>query len=571
MDYGTNFRSPTVNVHDFSMIPRADIPRSTFRIQQQNKTTINATGLFPVFCTEVLPGDTFKCNMTAYVRMATPIYPLLDNMELESFFFFVPARIVWTHWVNFMGEQPATPSDSISYTIPQIVSATGGFPALSLYDYMGIPTGAQITGTMSVNALPFRAYNLIWNQWFRDQNLQNAVVFGATATVYDFGDGPDPISNYALLNANKRHDYFTSGLPWTQKGGVAVSIPLVGQATVKTSASNLINGASVAPLSWLTSAAGSQPAAGGVNVTVGIIGTNSAPTVGLATSSAFTGAPTGTSAGVVPGNLYADLTTATSTAINQIRLAFQTQRLLERDARGGTRYTEIIRSHFGVNSPDMRLQRPEYLGGGKQPITIAPVPQTTGTGASGTTSPLGTLAAVGTAIARNHGFRQSFTEHGYIIGLVTVRADNIYQYGLRRMWTRATRYDFYLPVFQALGEQAIRNDEIYATGTASDTSAFAYQERWAEYRTIPSIVCGAFRSTYATPLDAWHLASKLASAPALNATWITNDTQTIMDRNLAAGSAARNNGEQFLGDFFFDIVAARPLPVYSVPGMIDHF
>lgn len=566
-NYGINFHAPRVDVHKFSMIPRADIPRSTFRMQQQHKTTISATYLYPIFVTEVLPGDTFAANMVAFCRMATPIYPILDNIELESWFFFVPARIIWSHWINFMGEQPSQPTDSISYTVPQIVSPASGFTINSIYDYMGIPGAGQIGGgtTITVNALPLRAYNLIWNQWFRDENLQNAVGFGAANTVFDFGDGPDPYTNYNLLPMAKRHDYFTSCLPWTQKGATPITLPLGTQAPIKTSATPIYVTNTAQALSLRHTDGTAQPAA---NYTIGSLGSNSSAV--NTTFNSTTAPAAGVNKGVYPDNLYADLSAATAATINQIRLAFQTQRLLERDARGGTRYQELIMSHFGVHPLDSRLQRPEYLGGGKSSVNIAPVPQTTGTGASGTTSPLGTLSAVGTATARGHGFRQSFTEHGYVIGLVGVRNDQIYQQGLRRMWTRLTRYDFYWPVFAMLGEQSVRNDEIYTTGTpATDTATFGYQERWAEYRYMPSLITANFRSTVATPLDAWHTAFKFTALPALNSTFIAEPLATTLIRNLAAGAAA--NGQQFLCDFFFDIRCARPMPMYSVPGMIDHF
>jgi len=561
--YGDNFRAPRVDVHAFSMIPRSDVPRSTFRIQTQHKTTIDASYLYPIYCTEVLPGDTFNGSMTAFIRMATPIYPLLDNLELETWFFFVPCRIVWSHWINFMGEQPSTPSDSISYTIPQIVSPASGFVATSIYDYLGIPTAGQIGAgnTISVNALPLRAYNLIFNQWFRDENLVNALGFGATNTVSDIGDGPDPYTNYAVQRTAKRHDYFTSALPWTQKGGTPITLPLGSSAPIKTSNVEQFTTGNNS-LMWRNPAGGGWAA----NVDLGIVGAGAAPW----TTGAFATAPTGAATGAYPTNLYADLSAATAATINQIRLAFQTQRLLERDARGGTRYQELLMSHFGVRPLDARLQRPEYLGGGRSPVNISPVPQTTGTGASGTTSPLGTLSAVGTATARGHGFRQSFTEHGYVLGLAAIRADQIYQQGLRRMWTRSTRYDFYWPVFAMLGEQGIRNDEIYCVGNSTqDTTIFGYQERWAEYRYQPSIITGYFRSTYSAPLDAWHTANKFTSLPTLNSTFIGDPTQTTLSRNLAAGNAAA--GEQFLCDLFFDIRCARPMPMYSVPGMIDHF
>lgn len=551
--YGNNWRAPKVDVHQFSMIPRADIPRSSFRMQHQHKTTFQASRLVPVYMEEVLPGDSFNLNMTAFVRLATPLYPIMDNIDLESFFFFVPNRLVWSHWVNFMGEQ-TNPADSISFSIPQIVSPVNGFAADSVYDYFGLPIAGNtaVGNTISISALPLRAYNLIWNQWFRDENLDNSVPINT-------GDGPDASTDYTIQAPRKRHDYFTSCLPWTQKGGTAVTLPLGTQAIVKTSATQLVTGASAANLRW-ANMAGADQTPGGTGLMIGLNaagGTALSATAGVA------------AAAIVPDNLYADLSTATAATINQIRLAFQTQRLLERDARGGTRYTEIIRSHFGVISPDMRLQRPEYLGGGKIPINIAPVPQTSGTSASGTTTPLGTLAAAGTGLAKGMGFRQSFTEHGHVIGLVCVRQDQGYQQGISKKWKRSTRYDYYFPVFQALGEQPVLNYEIYSDGSAADNNVFGYQERWAEYRWNRSFATGFFRSAHSTPLDAWHLIGSFASLPALNGAFVFDTTAVNLQRAVAAGAAA--TGQQVLCDFFFDLKAARPMPMYSVPGMVDHF
>jgi Capsid protein (F protein) len=543
------FHNKSVDAHNFAMVPRADIPRSRFSMQKTLKTTFDSGLIVPIMCEEVLPGDTFNVNVTMFGRLATPLFPVMDNLHLDSFFFFVPNRLVWNNWVKFMGEQD-NPSDSISYTIPQQVSPAGGYAIGSLQDYLGLPTVGQVTAgnTVSHSALPTRAYNLIYNQWFRDENLQNSVTV-------DKGDGPDasPATNYTILRRGKRHDYFTSSLPWPQKGGTAVTLPLGTSAPVK---------------GIYTSAAATGPAAGGQWV-------GSAPT-GLGSISGGGGglasrSPVGTAAATAFNDanslVYADLSQATSATINQLRQSFQIQKLLERDARGGTRYTEILRSHFGVTSPDARLQRPEYLGGGSTLINISPIAQTTGTGISGQTTPQGNLAAMGVYHAHNHGFTQSFVEHGYVIGLIAVRADLTYQQGLRRHWSRSTRYDYYFPAFAMLGEQAILNKEIYVTGGASDSNVFGYQERWAEYRYNPSEITGLFRSTAAGTIDPWHYAQRFTSLPTLNSTFI-QDTPPLA-RNLAVGAAA--NGQQFLLDAFFNINAARPLPMYSVPGLIDHF
>jgi len=551
-------KNKSVSTHKFAMVPRADIPRSSFAIETSHKTTFDAGYLVPVYVDEVLPGDTFNLKMTAFARLSTPLFPVMDNLHLDSFFFFVPNRLIWQRWQNFMGEQE-NPGDSIDYIIPQSTSPVGGYLTNSLQDYMGLPTVNQIgsTSTISHSALHLRAYNLIWNQWFRDQNLQDSVPVPTD-------NGPDNYSDYVLLRRGKRHDYFTSALPWPQKGD-AVSIPLGTTAPI------FGNGSS------LTLNAGGSIALGlkSDNVQSQLLNTSSAAynqalgntitsNTGNFTSLAL-GLPTKASG--FDSNIYADLSDATAATINALRESFQVQRLLERDARGGTRYTEIIRSHFGVISPDARLQRPEYLGGGSTPIIINPVAQTSGTGLTGGTSPLGNLAGVGTALASNHGFTQSFTEHGVIIGMVSIRADLNYQQGLRRMWNRKTRYDFYFPVFAHLGEQEVLNKEIYATGTSTDDQVFGYQERWAEYRYHPSQITGYFRSTAPTTLDAWHLAQKFTALPTLSDTFI-QDTPPV-DRVVAIGSSA--NGKQFIFDSFFQIRTARPMPLYSVPGLIDHF
>jgi len=530
-------RNKSVDVHQFTMIPKADIPRSSFDCQSTHKTTFDAGFLVPVYVDEMLPGDTFRLNMTAFARLATPIYPIMDNMHLDSFFFFVPNRLIWNNWQKFMGQQ-TNPNDSISFVVPQQVCPAGGYAIGSLQDYMGLPTVGQVAagGTVSHCAFWPRAYNLIWNEWFRDENLQNSVTV-------DTGDGPDNVANYTLLRRGKRKDYFTSALPWPQKGA-SVTLPLGTSAPIYTDQAN------EQAISVYSTVQGAQK---NLYVDAG------APSV--------TNVRIGTTTVASSGRLYADLSQATSSTINQLRQSFQIQKLLERDARGGTRYTEIIRSHFGVVSPDARLQRPEYIGGGSTPVNINPIAQTSGTNASGTTTPMGTLAAMGTALAHQHGFTYSATEHGVVIGLVSVRADLTYQQGLHRMWNRQTRYDFYFPAFATLGEQAVLNEEIYVRGDVNDTGVFGYQERWAEYRYMPSRISSLFRSTAAGTIDGWHLAQRFTSLPTLNTTFIQENPP--VSRVVAVGAAA--NGQQFIFDSFFDCKKARPMPMYSVPGLIDHF
>lgn len=521
------------------MIPRADIPRSTFKMETAHKTTFNAGSLIPVFVDEILPGDSYSLNLTAFARMATPIYPLMDNLHMEHHAFFVPNRLTWENWEKFMGSQD-NPNDSISYIIPTIQAGGASFPALSIYDYFGLPTAGQGLATTSpvVNALPFRAYNLIWNDWYRDENLQNSVTVPTT-------NGPDGANVYSLLSRGKRKDYFTSALPFVQKGP-AVSFGLTGIVPVATTGAT--------PL--FVNSGGGTPSA--INTTTNVAN----PPVGWLGGPASAG---NLRFGSTTG-LQVDLATATATTVNNLRNSFQVQKLLERDARAGTRYVELIRGHFGVTLPDFTAQRPVFLGSSHTPININAIAQQSGTGTTGTTTPLGQLAGIGTGVSQLH-FNQSFTEHGYLIILANVRADLTYQQGIRKMWSRSTRYDFYFPVFAMLGEQPVLNKEIYYSGDTNDNNVFGYQERWAEYRYHPSRISGLFKSTTAGTIDGWHLAQRFTSLPTLNSTFITDNPP--MERVLAVGAAA--NGQEFIYDSICTINATRALPMYSVPGLIDHF
>lgn len=533
-------KMPSQMKHVFSEVPQADIPRSAFDRSRRHATMFDSGYLIPFWRDEILPGDTFSVDATLFIRMPSALkVPIMDNLYLDTFFFFVPNRLVWNNWQKFMGEQ-ANPGDSTSYTVPVFTAYTP--TAESLSDYFGIPPlggGA----TVSHISLYHRAYNLIWNTHFRDQNLQNSITV-------DLGDGPDTITNYTLRKRGKRHDYFTSALPWTQKG-TAVSAGLAGSAKVLGVAFDTGMAYTAGAGASAIDAAGSNPPSGSNWGSLGM-------------SAAYNMNIQGNNTTKVPA-IYADLSSATGLSINALRLAFQTQKMLERDARGGTRYTEIIKSHFGVTSPDARLQRPEFLGGRTTPIQISTVPQTSSSDTQPT--PQGNLAAFALGTNMRDGFTKSFTEHGMVIGLCMVRAELTYQQGLERIFSRSTRLDYYFPALSHLGEQAILNKEIYLQGSAdaaADAAAFGYQERFAEYRYAPSLISGKLRSTYATPLDMWHLAQEFESLPTLSDTFIKEDPP--IDRIIAV-----TDEPQFVMDSYIKCRAVRPMPVYSVPGLIDHF
>jgi hypothetical protein len=518
--------------HSFSQIPAVNMERSQFNRSFATKDTLDFDELVPFFCDEILPGDTCNLNVKTFARLATQIVPFMDNAYLDYFFFFVPNRLVWSNWEKFNGAQD-NPADSVDFVVPHIEAPVAGFAVGSIYDKFGLPTEINsAVNPIQINALPLRAYNLIYNEWFRDQNLINSVT-------ENIGNGPDTYTDYSLLKRAKVHDYFTSCLPWPQKGD-PVTLPLGTSAPVVTNSSNpTVDYDVYTNIDLEVRSADGQLEANG-----------SSP----AADATFLWNETG---------MQTDLSAAVAPTINQFREAIMVQSLLELDARGGTRYTEIINAHFRVRIPDYRIQRPEFLAGGSTTLVQHPVAQTSETG----TTDQANLAAYSTAssMGKNIGFSKSFTEHGFVIGLVQARGEITYQQGINKMWSRSTRYDYFWPKLQELGEQAVLNKELYAQGTADDDNVFGYQERYAEYRYKPSEIRGQFRSTFGSSLDVWHLAEEFSALPSLNQTFI--ESTTPIERSLATAAGYPH----LLLDAWFDYKHVRPMKVYGVPATLGRF
>lgn len=539
--------------HVFSQVPKVKIPRSMFRRNHNLKTTLWTDYLVPIYVDEALPGDTFKLKQHLFGRLSTPVVPLMDNLYIDTFYFAVPIRLIDDNWQKFMGERPFGDTTTV-YTVPTLTTPSGGVVAESLSDYLGIPINV---GGLEFCSYWHRAYNLIVNSWFLDENLcEPRPVAGKH---YDGTTTTEALSDYVLVKRCKRHDYFTSCLPWPQKGD-PVSLSLGDTAPVRGDGNALIfsdgshdmvfghgnitaSSSNVSPVLYGWNRDNIPPQGSYVPSAISQSADTGLKAVGLSTSVTSTG-------------LVADLSVANSVTINQLREAFAIQSLLEVDARSGTRYIEILRGHFGVISPDARMQRPEYLGGSSEPMNVTTVPQTS---ATSEVSPQGNLSAFVTA-RNNMYWSKSFTEHCVILGLVNIRADLSYQQGLPRMFSRKTRYDYYWPELANLGEQAVLNKEIFAQGTSDDDDVFGYQERWAEYRYHPNMITGKFRSTYAQSLDVWHLAQKFDSLPTLSSDFIQENVP--IDRVVAV-----QDEPPIILDGWFEVNCARPMPLYSVPSL----
>lgn len=579
-------RKIRVRGHRFSDAPAMYMRRTKFDRSHVYKTTFDAGKLIPVFVDEVLPGDTTRMSVNYFARLATPIKPIMDNIYLDWFFFFVPNRLVWEHWQNFCFEQE-DPDDSTDYVIPTVSASTSTENSLigSLWDYFGLPvnTTNNITG---ISALPFRGVYLIYNEWFRDENLQKSVKIekGDANQVIDISrlsEQPSWVIDSSSANAypgfacpprGKRHDYFTSALPWTQKGP-GVSIGLAGTASIvdPTPGTGYLLHSTGNQLSAVSAYGGDASSSGGRRIAQGngSISFNRNGDTDYSTIGGFAGNTSSsitmsaqTASTYLGNDSYVDLDSSSIFTINSLRTAFQMQKFYERLARGGSRYTEVLRSFFGVVSPDARLQRPEFLGSFTKMVNVNPIAQTS---ATNDTSPQGNLSAYGVTASKFHGFTKSFVEHGYIFGFVCARADLTYQQGINKMWLRSTVYDFYWPTFAHLGEQAIELREIYAQGSEADKTVFGYQERYAEYRYKPSQITGKFRSSVTGGnLDVWHLSQFFSNAPTLNEEFITENPP--IKRIIAV-----QDEPEFLLDIGFRYTTVRPMPMFGTPGLVDHF